>query len=341
MKLLQNRAPDFLSIVQTYKIPLLAAVVVLLLAVPYLGFSNYILRVFCLIFIYSVLTISLNIVTGYLGATSMGHAALFCVGAYAGAIASTRFGCGILVSILAAAAIGVLFGAVEGICTMKLSWSYMSVTTLAFAQVISMVAKNWVPVTNGTLGIKNIPKIELFGVELTLKNGGLYFFGLFLLILCILFAMTIIRSKFGRAFVAVRDDELSARMMGLNTRAIRVLGTTLSGALAGIAGCYYTFLTGYIDPLSFSFDVSMTILTMAILGGLASIQGSIIGAATLTIFPELLRSLNVYRYLFFGIILVLMMRLRPQGILGGVRSKCYKLPRGVVCVKRRTREPQN
>lgn len=341
MKLQHKKGIQIAMLIERYKLPLLVVLGVLLAAVPFVGLSNYVLRVFCLVFIYSILTISLNVVTGYLGATSMGHAALFCVGAYAGAIAATRFGCGIWVSMLAATVTGVLFGALEGVCTMKLSGSYMTVTTLAFAQVISMVAKNWTSVTNGTLGIKNIPKAEIFGLELTLKNGGLYFLGLFLLVLTILFMVAVIHSKFGRAFIAVRDDELSARMMGLNTRALRVLGATLSGGLAGVVGGYYAYLIGYIDPLSFSFDVSMTILTMAILGGLASIPGSIIGAATLTIFPELLRSLNIYRYLFFGIILVLMMRLRPQGILGGVRSKCYKMPRGVVCSKRKNENPPN
>ena len=126
------------------------------------------------------------------------------------------------------------------------------------------------------------------------------------------------------------DDELGARMMGLQTRNYRLLGTVISGGLAGLAGCYYSYLTGYIDPMTFSFDISMTILTMAILGGLASIPGSIAGAAILTVFPELLRELDVYRYLFFGFILVFMMRLRPQGILGNVKTPVYHMPKGVV-----------
>ena len=321
---------DLAGFAGRYKLPLLLVLLAALDAVPFLGLSSYVVRVFCMVFTYSILTISLNFVTGYLGATSMGHASLYCVGAYVGALAATRAGCNIWVSLVLAVLVGCLAGGLLGVCTIKLSGSYMTVTTLAFAQVVTMVAKNWTSVTNGTLGIKDIPKARLLGAELTVRNGGMYFVGLGLLILCLLFSSMVIRSKYGRAFIAVRDDELGARMMGLKTRNYRLLVTVISGALAGLAGCYYAYLTGYIDPVTFSFDISMTILTMAILGGLASLPGSIAGAAILTVFPELLRSLDVYRYLFFGFILVIMMRLRPQGILGSVKAARYTLPKGVL-----------
>lgn len=315
--------------IERIKIPFFAILAVLLIAVPFMGFSNYIIRVFCMIFIYAVLTISLNVVTGYLGATSMGHAALYCIGAYAGALISTRLGWNFCLALVASIAIGLAAGAFLGVCTMRLSGSYMTVTTLAFAQVVTMIAQNWTSLTNGTLGVKGIPDITIFGITMTLRNGGLYFIGLVLLLICVVFMQLVARSKYGRAFIAVRDDSLSARMMGLNVKGIKVLGCAISGALAGLIGCYYSYLVGYIDPMTFSFDISMTILTMAILGGLASVPGSIAGAAILTAFPEVLRSLNTYRFFLFGFILVVMMRIRPQGILGGIRSPKYKLPKGV------------
>lgn len=330
MKRVNLKSFNLISFVDQHKVVLLLALLAALLAVPFVGLSNYVIRVMCMIFIYSILTISLNFVTGYLGATSMGHASLYCVGAYVGALCATRLGLNIWVSLPLSLAFGLLVGGILGVCTMKLSGSYMTVTTLAFAQVVTMIAKNWTSVTNGTLGVKNIPKATLFGIKLTVRNGGMYFVGLGLLILVITVSLLIVKSKYGRAFIAVRDDELGARMMGLQTRNYRLLGTVISGGLAGLAGCYYSYLTGYIDPMTFSFDISMTILTMAILGGLASIPGSIAGAAILTVFPELLRELDVYRYLFFGFILVFMMRLRPQGILGNVKTPVYHMPKGVV-----------
>lgn len=330
MKLNRIKHFDFISFIDKHKLPLLAILLLGLLVVPFLGLSSYVIRVLCMVFVYSILTISLNFITGYLGATSMGHASLYCVGAYVGALAATRAGCNIWTSLIFAVIVGLMAGGILGVCTMKLSGSYMTVTTLAFAQVVTMIAKNWTSVTNGTLGIKDIPKATFFGIEMTVRNGGMYFVGLSLLVLVILFSTVVIHSKYGRAFIAVRDDELGARMMGLNTRNYRLLGTVISGGLAGVAGCYYAYLTGYIDPVTFSFDISMTILTMAILGGLASIPGSIVGAAILTVFPELLRSLDVYRYLFFGFILVIMMRIRPQGILGNIKTPYYTLPKGVI-----------
>lgn len=330
MKLKAIKNFDLISFVDQRKIPLLIALMVLLLVVPFLGLSSYVIRVLCMVFVYSILTISLNFVTGYLGATSMGHAALYCVGAYVGALAATRLGSNVWESLILSLLVGLLVGGILGVCTMKLSGSYMTVTTLAFAQVVTMIAKNWTSVTNGTLGIKSIPKANVFGIDLTVRNGGMYFLGLGLLVLVIVLSTVIIKSKYGRAFIAVRDDELGARMMGLQTKNYRLLGTVISGGLAGVAGCYYSYLTGYIDPVTFSFDISMTILTMAILGGLASIPGSIVGAALLTVFPELLRELDVYRYLFFGFILVIMMRMRPQGILGNVKTSYYRMPKGVV-----------
>ena len=321
---------DMVSFADQHKALLLIILLVVLLAVPFLGLSNYIIRVMCMIFVYSILTISLNFLTGYLGATSMGHAALYCVGAYVGALCATRLGMNIWGGLVLSLLVGLLVGGILGICTMKLSGSYMTVTTLAFAQVVTMIAKNWTSLTNGTLGIKNIPKATFFGIKMTVRNGGLYFIGLGLLVLVVVVSTMVVKSKFGRAFIAVRDDELGARMMGLQTKNYRLLGSVLSGGLAGLAGCYYSFLTGYIDPMTFSFDISMTILTMAILGGLASVPGSIVGAAILTVFPELLRELDVYRYLFFGFILVIMMRMRPQGILGNVKTPYYRMPQGVV-----------
>lgn len=330
MKLTRIKNRNFVAFADRHKVPLLLGLAAALVAVPFLGLSSYVIRVMCMIFVYSILTISLNFVTGYLGATSMGHAALYCVGAYTGALAATRLGLGIWISLPLSLLVGLLVGGILGVCTMKLSGSYMTVTTLAFAQVVTMIAKNWTSVTNGTLGIKNIPKATFFGIKLTVRNGGMYYLGLALLVLVIICSTVIVKSKYGRAFIAVRDDELGARMMGLQTRNYRLLGTVISGGLAGVAGCYYAYLTGYIDPVTFSFDISMTILTMAILGGLASIPGSIAGAAILTVFPELLREFDIYRYLFFGFILVIMMRMRPQGILGNIKTPCYRMPKGVI-----------
>lgn len=322
---------DFLY---THKAICLAALAVALAALPLFGISSYLIRVLCMMATYSILALSLNLITGYMGQTSMGHAALYCIGAYAGALCSTSLGLSFWVSMVVAIAVGALAGAFEGVITMKLSGSYMTVTTLAFAQVVTMVAQNWMSLTNGPLGIKKIPRPVLFGIELTTQNGGLYWLALGFLILTILFVWAIIHSKMGRAVIAIKEDELAAKLMGIETARYRVAVVAIAGALAGIAGCYYAHMSRYIDPKVFNFDVSMTILTIVIFGGLASIPGSILGAVIMIAFPEVLRFLSEYRFLVYGFILVIMMRFRPQGVLGGLSKRPYKLPAGVTAKAR-------
>ncbi|MEG1385069.1 MAG: branched-chain amino acid ABC transporter permease, partial [Oscillospiraceae bacterium] len=283
-----------------YKKYLLLALLAVLILLPLLGFSSYMIRVFCVIVTYSILAISLNLITGYMGQTSMGHAALYCIGAYAGALATTALGLSFWVSLLIAIGIGALAGAFEGFITMNLSGSYMTVTTLAFAQVTTMVVKNWVSLTNGPLGIKNIPRPTLFGLELTTNNGGLYWLGLFFLVMTVLFVLAIINSKMGRAVIAIKEDELAAKLMGIENKKYRIAVVAIAGAIAGVAGCYFAHMSRYIDPNVFSFDVSMTILTIVIFGGLASIPGSIVGAIIMIAFPEVLRFLSEYRFLVYG-----------------------------------------
>lgn len=311
------------------KLPVIIATLIVLVLVPFMGFSSYIIRILCLIAIYGILGLSLNLITGYMGLTSMGHAALYCIGAYAGALFTVKLGTSFWISMLAAIAFSGLAGALEGFITMGLSGSYMTVTTLAFAQVTTMVARNWMSLTNGPLGIKNIPNPSLFGIELNASNGGMYWLILAILCIFILFVWALIHSKIGRAMIAIREDELAAKLMGIQTRQYRVAITSISGAMAGIAGCYFAHMSRYIDPNVFSFDVSMTILTIIIFGGLASIPGALVGSIIMIIFPEVLRFLSEYRFFVYGIILVIMMRFRPQGVLGGLSKQPYRLPNGV------------
>ncbi len=330
---LGTKAMDF---VHTHKKLCLLLTLAVLVVLPLFGLSSYLIRVLCMMATYSVLALSLNLITGYMGQTSMGHAALYCVGAYAGALCATSLGMNFWLSMVVAIVVGALAGGFEGIITMKLSGSYMTVTTLAFAQVVNMVAQNWISLTNGPLGIKNIPRPAIFGLELTTQNGGLYYLALAILVVTVLFVWAIINSKMGRAVIAIKEDELAAKLMGIETARYRVAVVAIAGALAGVAGCYYAHMGRYIDPKVFNFDVSMTILTIVIFGGLASIPGSILGAVIMIAFPEVLRFLSEYRFLVYGFILVIMMRFRPQGVLGGLSKRPYDLPAGVKAKVRQT-----
>lgn len=322
-----DKFTDFLSKNKKIVIPV---TYILLASAPFLGVSQYFIRVLCLIGVYSILTISLNLIAGYMGQTSMGHAALYCLGGYCSALLGSKFGWPFWITILFGILGGALGGLILGLSTMRLSGSYLAVITLAFAEVVEMVVLNWNGVTNGPLGVRNIPRPSIFGWELTTSNGGFYWLMLALVTIAILVSICVVNSKFGRAVRAIKEDELAAKLMGVHTAAYKVKTIVLSGALAGMAGAYYASMNRYIDANTFSFDVSMTILCIVIFGGLGSIPGMIVGSILLIAFPEVLRSLADYRFVVYGLLLIFMMRFRPQGLLGGLSKKPYRLPKGVL-----------
>ena len=308
---------------------LLPLLVLVLALVPFAVSSQYVLRVLCLIGIYCTLTMSLNLITGYMGQSSMGHASLYMMGAYFSGLLGSKLCWPFWITVLFGILGGALGGLILGVSTMKLSASYLTVITLAFGEVVEMVVLNWNSVTNGPLGVRNIPRPSLFGWTLTTANGGFYWLMLVMVILTIVVSRNVVNSKFGRAVRAIKDDELAAKLMGVNTAVYRVQTIALSGAIAGMAGAFYASMNRYIDAATFSFDVSMTILCIVIFGGLGSIPGMIVGSAILITFPEVLRSLADYRFVVYGLLLILMMRFRPQGLLGGPSKRPYDLPKGV------------
>lgn len=321
-----DKFTDFLIQHKKVVIPL---VYVILAVIPLLGVSQYFIRVLCLIGVYSILTMSLNLIAGYMGQTSMGHAALYCLGGYFSALLGSNFGWPFWITVFFGILGGALGGLILGLSTMRLSGSYLAVITLAFAEVVEMIVLNWTSLTNGPLGVRNIPRPSIFGWELTTSNGGFYWLVLVLVTICILVSLCVVNSKFGRAVRAIKEDELAAKLMGVHTAAYKVKTIVLSGAMAGLAGAFYASMNRYIDANTFNFDVSMTILCIVIFGGLGSIPGMIIGSILLISFPEVLRGLSDYRFVVYGLLLIFMMRFRPQGLLGGLSRKPYKLPKGV------------
>lgn len=330
MKSMTSMYDKFTDFVSKNKKIVIPVTYILLAIIPFLGVSQYFIRVLCLIGVYSILTISLNLIAGYMGQTSMGHAALYCLGGYCSALLGSKLGWPFWITILFGILGGALGGLILGLSTMRLSGSYLAVITLAFAEVVEMVVLNWNGVTNGPLGVRNIPRPSILGWELTTSNGGFYWLMLVLVTVAILVSVCVVNSKFGRAVRAIKEDELAAKLMGVHTAAYKVKTIVLSGALAGMAGAYYASMNRYIDANTFSFDVSMTILCIVIFGGLGSIPGMIVGSVLLIAFPEVLRSLADYRFVVYGLLLIFMMRFRPQGLLGGLSKKPYRLPKGVL-----------
>ncbi len=185
-----------------------------------------------------------------------------------------------LAGMLVAAVIGVLVG----LPTLRVTGTYLSIITLGFGEIVKMVLMNWQDVTNGTLGVKNIPKPQIFGIKLTVANNGMYFLILIMIVLISLFCKSLIQSKTGRALRAIKTDEMASTMMGINITKYKILAFVVSAMICALGGALYSSLIGYIDPNTFNFDVSTLILSIVILGGMGTLRGMYVGAIVLVAF---------------------------------------------------------
>jgi branched-chain amino acid transport system permease protein len=283
------------------------------LALPFV-LSNYQLQVAVMIGIFALLSLSLNVLSGYTGMISLGHAGFFLIGSYTSAILSTRFGVSFPVSLLGALVVTAVSGLLLAVPAMKLSGHFLAVITIAFGLILHILAINLEWLTRGVSGISGIPRPSLDGMVMK-SDLAYYFLVLAVLGVVALFVWAYARSGYGRALNALRDDETAAGCMGVNIRGAKIHAFVISAGIAGIAGCLYAHYVRYINPESFTIDISIRILIMIVVGGIGSIFGSIIGAAVVYVLPEALRFLNDYYYLVFGLVIIALMLFLPGGLV--------------------------
>jgi len=300
---------------------LLAIILVVIAAlVPLVVSDDYIVRVLIMSGIFLILTLSLNLVTGYTGQFCLGWAAFYGIGAYTSALLVMKLGFSFWLSMPLAGLMSALFGILLGIPTMRLKDIYLAITTLGFGEIIRLIMLNWTDLTRGSMGLPGIPSPTIFSYEFS-SNIPYYYLILALVLITIFSIRRIIDSRVGRALIAIREDDLAAKTMGIDITGYKVLAFAVGAFFAGIAGAFYAHYTSFIDPHTFSFSESITILAMVVLGGMGSIWGSILGAVVLTVAPEALRGLSDYRMIIFGLIMMIVMLVRPQGIMGKGRDK--------------------
>ena len=284
------------------------------------------MRIAIMIILYAMLGMGLNVLTGYAGLVSLGHAGFYGIGAYVCALAMTKLNWPFWPSLLAAAVFAAFIGFLLGLPTLRLSGTYLSIVTLGFCEIVQMILKQWEAVTNGNYGIRNIPKPIFFGMKLDMKNGGLFYLALAMCVLTGLACLAIKNSKAGRAFLAIKDDELAATMMGIRTSRYKILAFVISAFITGLGGGIYCVVAnGFIEPGGFVFNTSILILSVVIVGGLGTIRGMVFGSALLWLFPQVFRFLNEWRFVIYGVLLVVMMQFRPQGALGWQSTLPFRL----------------
>jgi branched-chain amino acid transport system permease protein len=295
--------------------PLILIVAAFAVVPPFLP-NAYHVQVLVFIGIYIVLALSLNLLNGYVGLLSIGHAAFYAIGAYASAKLTIEAGAPWPAAFLASGAIAGLAGWLIARPTLRLSGIYMTLVTLGFNMILFLVLQNWMSFTNGPLGIMDIPPPSLFGR--TLGSRLEYYYLALALVLLTLFSMQRLMScRFGRALIAIRENELAAEAAGVDTTRYKVQAFVVAAFYAGLAGSFYAHFVKYISPDSFTINESFILLAMLAFGGQGNLAGPVVGAAALILIPEVFRPLQEVRMFVYGGILVVMMLVRRQGLLGG------------------------
>jgi len=276
--------------------------------------------------LYAILALGLNIVVGLTGLLHLGYAAFFAIGAYTYALCNVHLGCPFWVGLLPATVVGGLCGMVLGIPAIRVRGDYLAIVTLGFGEIVRITFTNLERFTGGPNGLLGIDHPTLW-----IPGRGIYDFGVrsvpyyyVIVVVMWLVAVGCLRlsgSRIGRAWAAIREDELAASCSGINIARLKLVALGVAAAIAGLGGAIFAAKQGTITPDSFDFILSVMILAMVVLGGLGSVPGAMLGALVLGTLPELLRGFEQFRMLLFGLVMIIMMRARPQGLLGNVQIR--------------------
>ena len=301
-------------------LPALIALGIFALIFPHV-FSMYQTNIMITALIYVVVGLGLNIVVGLAGLLDLGYVAFYAVGAYSYALLNYHFGLGFWTVLPIGAMLAFLFGILLGFPVLRLRGDYLAIVTLGFGEIIRLILENWNQFSFGPSGIANIPRPGLFGIDLSLHNSIIYIY--YLMIAMSLFTIFVVNrlenSRIGRAWIALREDEIACQAMGIDKTRTKLSAFALGATWAGMGGVVFAAKTTFINPASFTIWESILILCVVVLGGMGSIIGVIFGALVLILLPEYLRAFSEYRMLIFGAALVMMMVFRPGGIVPTAR----------------------
>jgi ABC-type branched-subunit amino acid transport system permease subunit len=290
-----------------------------LIALPQVVRQSYVLDILIEIALYVGLVVTYDLTVGYVGSLSLAHPAFFGVGAYTTALLATRLHLPILANLGAAAAITGLLALAIGVPSFRLSEYSFAMVTLGFATIAQVVAQNWIDLTDGPLCVTGIPKPAIFAPVTSLPGFFYLMAGLAALILS--FTYRLIRSRIGRSFLAVRENEVMARAVGINPFKYKMLAFCLGAAMAGCVGTLYAYYIGLVCPTDLALNLTLTLLVMLFIGGSGSLRGVILGAVIVTALPEVLRVSNQWRLVIYGVALLLIIIFFPDGLEGVFRRR--------------------
>jgi len=309
--------------------------------------DRYIIDIATSVLIYIMLGWGLNVVVGLAGLLDLGYVAFYAVGAYTYALLSTQFGWGFWEALPVAGGLAALFGVLLGWPTLRLRGDYLAIVTLGFGEIIRLLLVNWTELSGGPNGITSIPRpsvfgyaflppdtegsiADLLGIEFSPMHRLLFLYYLILLLALLtnLFVTAMRRLPLGRAWEAVREDEIACKAMGINVTTVKLSAFAIGAMLGGFAGVFFAARQGFISPESFTFSESAIILAIVVLGGMGSQLGVVLAALVLVMLPELGRDFAEYRMLLFGFAMIVIMVWRPGGILANRTPTLIHVPTG-------------
>jgi branched-chain amino acid transport system permease protein len=288
---------------------------------PFWIWNPYHLHTLIMAGIFAVLALSLNLLLGYTGQLSLGHAAFFGIGAYASALLTVKLEWSPWIGLVAAVVLPGVSGWVIGRLALKIRGAYFVLLTISFAGVISLVSVNWMDLTNGPLGIPGVPAIDigLPGLPaVSLRTKSAYYYLVFAAVaLCYLVCAALVRSRVGRALIALRENETLAESVGIDVTHYLVLATVISAGMAGLGGGLYAHYTRFVSPEVFLFTYTVTMVTMVVAGGKGTLLGPVVGAVIFTALPEALRAFTSWQWqmALYGMLLVAVLFFMPRGIV--------------------------
>lgn len=289
--------------------------IAVVVAIPLVGLSPIWPAAALLTVVYIPAAVGQNLVIGNAGLLAMGQAAFVGVGAYTSAVLAVRFNLEAAVTIPAAMLLAGVVGALVGFPALRIRGDYLFIVSLGFNLIVLDVILQWGDVTGGATGLTGVPTMHLFGIDLGV-GPAFYLSVVAIVLLSLVATQAIVSSRFGLTMEAIRDDDLAAMSIGIAPAAPKIYFFAIGSALAGLSGALLGYYLGYVGVRSFDVTASLLIFQMAVIGGLGRISGSILGACIIILLPELLRPLQDYRLLLAGLLIVILMAKRPEGLLG-------------------------
>lgn len=306
------------ALLNKYKFTILALLVAAGVML-FMAQKSYYALIIALFGIYAIVATSLDILFGYTGQISLGHAGLFAIGAYVSTLLTTKLGLPSLLSLVLGSGAAALVGALIAFPASKLVKHFLSLLMIAFGQIVYLIINSWTEVTGGSLGIMNIPYLNLFGLEIDTNLKGAIMIWI-ILVFVLIAKHRIIHSRIGNAFIAIRENTVAARGLGINVRKYKVMAFAISAAMTGLAGGLYAFLRGFISPETFNGTQSLLFMTMLLFGGITTIAGPVIGSVVLLLFKEVFQSFSIYQGLIYALFMLLVLFFFPKGLVGIYQS---------------------